>query len=397
MRNNIKFLLVCAILAGSGFVLTAAGALTGGMISGIQINAQGIQVHAPSLNKKDGQGSSYELKEEKLEAFQEIEIEAEYEDIRIEASDSDEYSLSYCLDSSNMIQKEIKDGRLVLKHKGSKTMGIANVNLMWFSMGRTGSGPSKEEYITIRLPRNAKLSSAVIQSDSGNAECEALQTDSLKITADYGAVSILDVQAGEIEAVLDSGDLQMQEVRGRTCSVKNEYGDVSFQDVNFTGNMKIAVDSGDIKCWNTHMGSLELASAYGGLDIQESEFENVQITMENGDARCWNTKMDSLTLESAYGELDVQDSELGAVQMSLDSGNCKMNGILFDNCKIKSAYGNVNLQMKKPVTDYRYNLKTEYGSIKIDGKQMGESYTSLEEGNEHQIEILCESGDIVIQ
>ncbi len=397
MRKNIRFLLLCAVLAGSGFALTAAGALAGGMINGIQINTGGIQVYAPLLDKKDRQESIYQKKEESLEAFHQIEIDAEYENVQIETSDSDEYTLSYCLEKNNMIQKEIKDGRLIIKHKNYKTAGLKNINVMWFSMGRSSNAERMEEYITISLPRNTKLSAADIKTDSGDAVCEKIQADSLNIEADYGKVSILDVQAKSIEAVLDSGDLQMEKVRSESCRVENEYGNVTFHDVNFTGDVKIGVENGDTRCWDTSMGSLGLVSEYGSLDLQQSKFDMVQMSLENGDIKCWNTEADSMILDSEYGNIDVQESELGKIQISLENGDCNMKEVLFGHCKVNADYGSVKIQTKRPAADYGYKLKTEYGNIQIGGKQMGDSYASLEEGKENQIEILCESGDIFIQ
>lgn len=104
-------------------------------------------------------------------------------------------------------------------------------------------------------------------------------------------------------------------------------------------------------------------------------------------------------MSSDFGNLDVRRCGLGNVQMSLESGECRMKEVLMDSCAIDSEYGSVSLELEKPVSDYAYRLAAEYGTVKIEGKDMGSSYASLEgdESGKNQIEIICRSGDIVIQ
>ncbi len=400
MRKSIKIIMVCVVLTAAGFILAAAGVFFGGEVYGLQINSDGIQVSAPLLDEKKEKNVCRKA-EETLDAFDAVQLEGEYENVRIkiEAQDSDDYALSYCLRQDRPLYKEIKGGKLILKNENKKTLGIKNVNFTWFSVGRDSYEEQIEEYVTIRVPKEAKLKSAEIKTDSGETACENIQADLLKIESDYGNADLLNVRSKEMQIQLDCGDLNMENVQADKCTVQDEYGNASFRQVSFTGGMDIDMDSGNAVCENSSFGVLNVTSSYGNADIMECKSGSVQMMMDSGNIMCQDSFMDSLHVISDFGNLDVRRCGLGNVQMSLESGECRMKEVLMDSCAIDSEYGSVSLALEKPVSDYAYRLAAEYGTVKIEGKDMGSSYASLEgdESGKNQIEIICRSGDIVIQ
>ena len=66
------------------------------------------------------------------------------------------------------------------------------------------------------------------------------------------------------------------------------------------------------------------------------------------------------------------------------------------NVKLVSEYGDVTLKLQKPLTDYSYQLQTDYGKVLLGGRDMGENYQSLEQ-NDNRVDIFCESGDVEVQ
>lgn len=397
MRKNVKFLLACAVLAGAGMVLMGIGLATGGVVHGIEVDAHGIRVYAPALEKGKGSGTdaagTYVRREEQLEAFDSVKLDVEYADIRVERFQSDTYALSYSLQEGRNFEKEVKDGKLVLKHTGT---GTAGVNVTWFFFGRN-TGTIPEESITIYLPKDVTLADVELKTGfgdivceniqaadvglhtdfgditcknmqaadvglyagSGNVVCEGIYAGRLKTDAAYGNVGITDAQAQEMEASLQSGRLKLEQVQAETCSVKNAYGDAAFYDVTLSGDLEVQMESGDIRLRNTDIRNFGLKSAYGDVDGQQAAFRNIQMSMESGD--------------------------------------CRLEAVRFDNCKIRSAYGSVDLQLEREVTDYGYQLETSYGAIRIAGKKMGDMYASLDKSTGRLIEVFCESGDIQIQ
>ena len=360
MRKNKKFFIICAVLAGIGCALAGAGIAMGGIVYGFQINAEGIRVYAPQLekNSKNGKMRAYKFTEESLEAFDCMEIDVEYADIRVEQSDSAVYTLAYNLSNDTRLQKEVKDGKLILKHKEEPSYNNGFINMMWFFNADYLTNNDEKEYVTIGVPQDAVFKDIRLNTESGDTVCENMQADSLQIKAEYGDVSLSNVKAQEMEMSLDSGKLQMEQVQGGSCSIQDAYGSVCLDQVSVSGD--------------------------------------TTVHMESGDLRFRDTSMQQMYLKSEYGNVDGQRAEFAGVRMDLESGDCRMQNVLFNNCTIRSMYGDVEIELEKDLADYAYDLAAEYGTVKVDGHKMGESYVSIGKNSDDLIEIHCESGDIQI-
>lgn len=175
-HNHKKIFPACALLAAAGLAMAAAGCLLGGWVYGIQFDRQGIRVYAPLLEQE-----SIAAREEKLEPFGEIAVRLECADVRIQASDSDEYALAYCLDQTGGLKKEVRDGRLVLENESVTPAGQENFKML--SIGRNTKGQS----VTIYVPAHVQLSDVTVQTESGEVSCENIQADRLAIASSGGA------------------------------------------------------------------------------------------------------------------------------------------------------------------------------------------------------------------
>ena len=85
------------------------------------------------------------------------------------------------------------------------------------------------------------------------------------------------------------------------------------------------------------------------------------------------------------------------MKASLESGSCILDELSLEQCKIKSEYGDVELGLLSPLSEYGFDLKAEYGEIRMDGEHMGETYRSIEQGKAKNIVIHSESGDIKLR
>ncbi len=354
MGKRRKFYILCAVLAGVGIVLAGAGIAMGGIVHGIRIDSKGIRVYAPLLDGDDE--AVYVPEQERLEAFDRIEVIVEEADIRIERSDADSFSLSYRF-SEHEPQVSVVDGKLTVRHRKRDTENhILNFN--WFFVGSAKDGSDEEEYVTIRLPREAELSDVRLEAEYGDMVCKGLQTDNLRILAEYGDISLTDVQAQEIETVSESGEVRMEQVSADSCSVQQSYGNVSFYDLEVAGAFKAVAGSGDV--W----------------------FRNAQVH--------------SLDLECVAGTVEGQQMELGSVRMDIESGDCTLRQAKINDGKIISAYGDVELQMEQGQQN-AYLLSTELGNVYFNGADMGNTFAGLDKNKENLLEIRCECGDLSVR
>lgn len=341
--------------------MAGIGIAMGGMIHGVTIDANGIRVYAPLLQQssKENQTKNQTPVKEALEAFESIEIDIPYADILVEQSDADQYSLEYSLSDSRNLRREVTDGKLVLKHEEDLSFGNHQNSIQWFVFGNTVTENAQNDYVRVSLPKDVKCKDIVLNTESGDAACTNIQTDRLKMKADYGDASLLEVNARQIELELESGKLRMEQVQGESCTITDDYGDTMLYDV-----------------------ALE---------------KDLNVHMESGNLRFRNITAHEMYVNSEYGDIDGEQMELADAQISLESGNCRLNDLLLETCDMRADYGDVALNLRKDPADYSYDLNAEYGNIKIAGEKMGESYHSFEKNPDCRIVIVCESGDIRIQ
>lgn len=357
MRKK-RFLTICAALTGIGLVLAGAGAAMGGAVHGIRLDTGGLHVYAPKIDEANGE-NHYESKEEQIEAFDSISASVQYADLRIEPSESDSYMLSYCLYGNRRLSVKREGSRLVLEQEAYSPAGYSGVNVAWFLIGSSGEGDSRqpqEEYITLRVPKDAKLSDVELVAEEGNIICEHVQAERIQAGAQYGDISLSGIQAQEILTETETGRLQMEHVQAKSCKVENQYGDVVLDDIKLTEDIKVQTEEGNVRLQDTQARTFVLESDYGNIESRQSVFENLQ--------------------------------------MSVESGNCHIEESSFDNCDIHAEHGNVELELEKELDEYGYELSAEYGHIKIGDQKMGETYSSLDHNSKKMIRVNCESGTI---
>lgn len=312
MRKRDKFVLSCAIIFGTGLILSGIGIAFGGTVTTLGLNNDGFLVSTPKIEAEYNK-NMYEQKEVELDAFTSMDLDLRYADVVIKTSDH--YGISYYMEKDKF-NYEVNDQKLSI----SQGFPDQYYGLMWLSIGSYAT-EGKQEYVTIYVPEDAQLTIATIYTESGNVDCEKGRFSSLKIYSDYGNITL--------------------------------------NNVKVTKDLILNADSGDIEFKNVVMRDLKLDCAYGAVLGEQVTFKNAQITM--------------------------------------DSGDCNLGRLAFDNVKIDSAYGNVELGVMQPLDDFTYDLHTDYGTVMVGEKNMGESYQSLDQEREKKFEINCESGDIEIQ
>ena len=88
---------------------------------------------------------------------------------------------------------------------------------------------------------------------------------------------------------------------------------------------------------------------------------------------------------------------------SLESGNLTLKDAAPKQAEVNMEYGDVTLRLADTVSDYSYDLETEYGDLNIDGTQIEPDedgtvlYRKQNGGKKKSIQIHCESGSVTIR
>lgn len=356
MKNKktwMIFSFACILL---GLLLITAGGLLGG-IPGFYLDRDGIHT------SKDTARRSMEIFQDtkELEPFDSMELNVNYADV--ELIPSDRYAIDYCV--TGIYEKpvcKIENGRLVF-HQDPHY----NDHPIWFlSVGpisNNANEPLPDSYVKIEFPADKLFSDTVIHIESGNLNISDLQADSLNIENEYGNVLLNTYTGEDLTVHMSSGSLSLGSIRAERLDVRNDYGDFDLNE--YTGRaLTVHMESGIISFGTVQAATMELKDDYG--DVIISQAVGTQLNAE------------------------------------LSSGSFLADHLDFTDITVENEYGIVQIQVPGELAAYGFNLYTEYGSIRMDGKTLEHDddadeikYTSA--GNsEKTVKISCESGDIVI-
>ena len=122
----------------------------------------------------------------------------------------------------------------------------------------------------------------------------------------------------------------------------------------------------------------------------------MKLTANSGDISLKDVEADDLSVNNEYGNIDGSNVKATSLSGVLDSAGCNLKELCADTITLTTEYGDIKLDLLAKLTDYSYDLETEYGDITIGENEMGESYKSLEEGK-NKITIDSDSGNIEIK
>lgn len=357
MRKRNKFFISCAVLCAAGLLLSVLGWVFGGRFNGIGYQpGKGLTVYSANSYGASGEGPSVHSDTiNDLEAFTSLDIKLDYADITIQPSDH--YGLEYQLVAWNPPVIEAKDGQLIVRD--GKRNNVSQVNfLSGYNMVFSGSWPSAKEYVTIYVPADTHFTSLYVSTSSGATKISGLQAKELTMVNDYGDVSLSDITCANMDMKLSSGKFKAENLKGDSLKVSNDYGDCSLENSAFTAATDFSLSSGKLKIKDSSLGLF--------------------------------------TADSDYGDIDLNEISASDASLKLSSGDMTADAFRFSNLAVKSDYGYVDISPASSES-YGYDLKTDYGEIKVADHKLGEAYYTFEKEYENWIRVECSSGDIIIR
>lgn len=355
MKAGNKFVIVCAGMIGVGVLLSGAGYLMGGRVWGIGLGAAGIYVNSPNLAQEGENAVAYVKNVEKLEAFDSMDIVTEYGNVDIISSDH--YGIEYCVDSRYDFAPEVVNGCLAAKQTNTAQNGGE-----WTFWGIGGSsvmfGGREDEYIKVYIPKEAALTSVKVYAEAGKVECRGIKADKLELDADFGNMSLYDVQGAETTLLAGSGRLEVDGFTGETLTIVQEFGDVILENVIVGGKSDIKSES-------------------GGVTLEKYE-------------------TDSLIVNCDFGDVDGKEVAATTGNLTLESGTCEIGWTKIKTLTVESDFGDVKLTLPELTENYNLELETDFGDVRVDRADEGAHYHASVTGTD-SIAVHCESGSIRIK
>lgn len=165
--------------------------------------------------------------------------------------------------------------------------------------------------------------------------------------------------------------------------------------------LSIVSDSGNVHFEEISAKQAELTLDYGNLDFERFTGDTLLLTMDSGNVEFETISCKDVTLENSYGSVTGNSFSSSDSIFAIDSGDLSLMDADFKNLDIDCQYGNVKLELRQTLSDYNWDLSTDYGDIYVDNKKIkpddeAEAFYKKDNGADNSMKIFCDSGNITV-
>ncbi len=133
----------------------------------------------------------------------------------------------------------------------------------------------------------------------------------------------------------------------------------------------IVLGSGSFTMEDIDIADLKIDDDFGSVDIKQMDSEKLDINCESGSVKLSNINTGDLNIVDDFGSVNLEDVKADKSKFDLESGSLKLKGFESSDIEADSDFGSINCDLKGAAEDYNYDLRTEFGSITLDGDNVG--------------------------
>lgn len=282
-----------------------------------------------------------------IEELQSIDIESVYADLEIIASDGYyiEYSYYYI---NNEPTLTIEDKKL--------TFSDNNINTGSYSIHT-----KRDNYLKIYIPTSSDFDTIDIEKSSGVCSIASVIAKQLDLANQYGDTIISGSDINQLKLSESSGKVVIEKTIVNTAEIENTYGEVVLDMIN----------------------------------SQENPCEELKLTLSSGKISLDQVHSQEISIENTYGEVEVDDSAFHKMDAKMSSGNLMVERTYVDTLSVNNTYGTVELNLYGKEEDYRFDINSDYGTVKI-GSNSYKNNVFIDRGANKEISVDTSSGNIQI-
>lgn len=334
MRKTKKVMLVSICLIVLGVIIGTIGLLSGGR-GNIAWGKHGLIVYDKANIIKENK---------ELEKFNDVSIDVDFGDIELIKSDKYSIEVEYNGEVEEVTYKVENEKLTVINNRWGK---------MFFNMGFIDNNTLVKVYI----PENVVLNNIDIQNKSGNLIIDNIDVKNSNINCDFGNATINNITGDKINLTGKSGEVYAKNLKLKELVLNVDFGDVISENINT----------------NTFESNLKS----GTLDIKTLTANNVKISSDFGEVKGTQLVTNGLLVRAKSGEINID-------------GELKGDNIL--DCD----FGDITLKTSLPKNEYSYKVDMDFGTNKIDGKEVKGDVEEISTVASNSFNINCKSGDLKI-
>ena len=266
-------------------------------------------------------GAVYTEKELEISAeFDSIEINVETADIVFQKSENGKCKVVTYTNEKLTPTVSINDAKLVIENADARKW-YEHITLFSFNSPKITVYLPQEEYGALdidsstgntKISAGLKLTSLSVSSTTGDVECYAEITDTLKIDVTSGDVIISDASVGALSVALSTGDVTLSSLSVRDgMDIKTTTGKIKLNHIN-GANINIKGTSGDVILGDTVLiGKLNTELTTGEVRLDKFDAAEIYVKTTTGDIKGTLTSDKIFFADTATGDISVPKTVSG--------------------------------------------------------------------------------------
>lgn len=317
--------IVC-IVAGTGLFI--AGRLLGGQ-PGFWMDDTGIHTNREFQEKHSFH--LLEMEKEKLDRFQNLDVETDYNDIEIVPSDDSNFYLEYRLyaqstDPQYQVDQDTLSFQCIQEPVTDMDIGffIANTDKK-----------QEQGFVRIYIPKDARLETVKLNNSDSRIRYNGPDADTFHITSAYGEIHLEDKKAKTITLTSSDGDILCHSLSCEELALKNQYGETGLENI---------------------------------------EAKDVTLEASDGMISIKNLEANSITVTNQYGEVKGDGIRTEAFSLTMSDGECLLKQADLKQTEFENTYGTFEVELTGKENDYNYSILSDYGTIVLGGREWDKNY-----------------------
>lgn len=160
-------------------------------------------------------------------------------------------------------------------------------------------------------------------------------------------------------------------------------------------SVSVKGDTGNVKLENLESEDIHINTDTGNVTLDHIEALKCNMTSDTGNIVMKSVKTESVTAKTDTGNIKLSSVDMNELNAKSDTGNITLNDVSIKTADLKTDTGNVKCEIVGKEKDYNINLKTDVGTIKVDGNKQGDQYRKESDKN-YKMEIDTDTGNITV-
>jgi DUF4097 and DUF4098 domain-containing protein YvlB len=244
-----------------------------------------------------------------------------------------------------------------------------------------------------------------INGSQGSLDLQHIDSGDQNVWVDqsFGTITASDIQGGDLHISTSSGDITLDDLTFTgTLNIQDSFGSITVRGMK---GRSLVVDSsqGDIRIEDGELtGTLEVSNSSGNIGIYQVDAKGYTAETSSGSINLDGAK-GALNLIDGFGEISVLNAEAAVLDISSSNGKISFSGSLEPHAShsIETSFGDIVLSIPED-TRLDISLETDFGEIQseipvtLSGTMSEDSWQGVLNGGGSMLQAVTSNGSIYV-